>query len=193
MIAPSHIRDKKRTKSQKMRKKFGPFLDLCVSSLRRGHANLLCIVPILSDVPEGTIIIAYLRYINVLGFDNFLDVGLPQMPYLVTSKTTKRKIPQFASGSFHRPFQSFTICREEEDKGRGQVSELGPLEWFLSGYVEYKCWKQNSLQYYICCKAFRIMFFNIKKKKKGLWVMSFNIYQRNAWDPQFYIFYVQIC
>ena len=35
-------------------KKFGPFLDLCVSSLRRGHANLLCIVPILSDVPEGT-------------------------------------------------------------------------------------------------------------------------------------------
>ncbi|KAL8259173.1 hypothetical protein R6Q59_027126 [Mikania micrantha] len=37
-------------------KKFGPFLDLCVSSLRRGHANLLCIVPILSDVPEGTII-----------------------------------------------------------------------------------------------------------------------------------------
>ena len=34
--------------------KFGPFLDLCVSSLRRGHANLLCIVPILSDVPEGT-------------------------------------------------------------------------------------------------------------------------------------------
>ena len=33
-------------------KKFGPFLDLCVSSLRRGHANLLCIVPILLDVLE---------------------------------------------------------------------------------------------------------------------------------------------
>ena len=27
-------------------------LDLCVSSLRRGHANLLCIVPILSDAPR---------------------------------------------------------------------------------------------------------------------------------------------
>ena len=27
----------------------GTLLDLCVSSLRRGHANLLCIVPILSD------------------------------------------------------------------------------------------------------------------------------------------------
>ncbi len=37
-----------------MEKKFGPFLDLCVSSLRRGHANLLCIVPILSDVSEET-------------------------------------------------------------------------------------------------------------------------------------------
>ncbi len=34
------------------KKKFGPFLDLCVSFLRRGHANLLCIVPILSDVSE---------------------------------------------------------------------------------------------------------------------------------------------
>jgi hypothetical protein len=36
---------------------FGPsstriFLDLCVSSLREGHANLLCIVPILTDVAE---------------------------------------------------------------------------------------------------------------------------------------------
>ena len=28
-------------------------LDLCVSSLRRGHANILCIVPILSDDLRG--------------------------------------------------------------------------------------------------------------------------------------------
>ena len=27
-------------------------LDFCVSSLRRGHANLVCIVPILSDDPR---------------------------------------------------------------------------------------------------------------------------------------------
>ena len=33
-------------------KKVVPFLDICVSSLRRGHANLLCIVPILTDVHE---------------------------------------------------------------------------------------------------------------------------------------------
>ena len=31
------------------RKKCDTLLDLCVSSLRRGHANLLCIVPILTD------------------------------------------------------------------------------------------------------------------------------------------------
>ena len=42
-------------RQDRKKKKFGPFLDLCVSSLRRGHANLLCIVPILSDVPEGTL------------------------------------------------------------------------------------------------------------------------------------------
>ena len=28
------------------------FLDLCVSSLRRGHANFLCIVPSLTDDPR---------------------------------------------------------------------------------------------------------------------------------------------
>ena len=33
-------------------KKCDTLLDLCVSSLRRGHANLLCIVPILTDVPR---------------------------------------------------------------------------------------------------------------------------------------------
>jgi hypothetical protein len=35
-----------------MDKKLFTLLDLCVSSLRRGHANLLCIVPILTDDPR---------------------------------------------------------------------------------------------------------------------------------------------
>ena len=36
-------------------------LDLCVSSLRRGHANLLCIVPILTDDPrrESNMIVCF--------------------------------------------------------------------------------------------------------------------------------------
>ena len=33
-------------------KKSSTLLDLCVSSLRRGHANLLCVVPILTDDPR---------------------------------------------------------------------------------------------------------------------------------------------
>ena len=32
--------------------KMDTLLDLCVSSLRRGHANLLCIVPIVTDDPR---------------------------------------------------------------------------------------------------------------------------------------------
>ena len=36
----------------KEHKKLFTLLDLCVSSLRRGHANLLCIVPILTDDPR---------------------------------------------------------------------------------------------------------------------------------------------
>lgn len=31
------------------------FLNLCVSSLSKGHANLLCIIPILLDVSKETI------------------------------------------------------------------------------------------------------------------------------------------
>ena len=42
---------KKEGKS-KICKKLFTLLDLCVSSLRRGHANLLCIVPILTDDPR---------------------------------------------------------------------------------------------------------------------------------------------
>ena len=38
--------------SRRLPKKLGTLLDLCVSSLRRGHANLLCIVPIVSDDPR---------------------------------------------------------------------------------------------------------------------------------------------
>ena len=40
--------------------KLGTVLDLCLSSLRRGHANLLCIVPILSDDPRRESIYIYI-------------------------------------------------------------------------------------------------------------------------------------
>jgi hypothetical protein len=40
-------------KGRMCQKNWDTLLDLSVSSLRRGHANLLCIVPILADDPEG--------------------------------------------------------------------------------------------------------------------------------------------
>lgn len=45
---------RKRSSGKMSKKLFGPFLDLCISSLRRDQANLLCVIPILSDVPEET-------------------------------------------------------------------------------------------------------------------------------------------
>merc|ERR1719433_224933 len=41
-------------------------LDLCVSSLRRGHANLLCIVPILTDDPRREVLILPLPQISTV-------------------------------------------------------------------------------------------------------------------------------
>jgi len=78
-------RNKKMMKEAPEEKKFGPFLDLCVSSLRRGHANLLCIVPILSDVSEETKASSLAFYL----YNNFslqlCDVGL--VPFqLLTSR-----------------------------------------------------------------------------------------------------------
>ena len=41
-------------------------LDLCVSSSRRGHANILCIVPMLTDDPRGNPIHVYIYvYIHI--------------------------------------------------------------------------------------------------------------------------------
>ena len=49
-----NCRCKTRSRANVTQKILEPFLDLCVSSLREGHANLLCIVPILTDVAEAT-------------------------------------------------------------------------------------------------------------------------------------------
>ena len=46
-----------------LRKNLEPFLDLCVSSLRRGHANLLCIFPILTVVPKHVRCDLYAAYV----------------------------------------------------------------------------------------------------------------------------------
>ena len=44
-----------------MPKNCDTLLDVSVSSLRRGHANLLCIVPILADDPRGVPTLIFFR------------------------------------------------------------------------------------------------------------------------------------
>jgi hypothetical protein len=58
--------------SKELPKKLFTLLDLCVSSLRRGHANLLCIVPILTDDPrrESEMELCFLRRVVVRELDN---------------------------------------------------------------------------------------------------------------------------
>ena len=48
---PSRTRPRGRAPSSRPSNALFTLLDLCVSSSRRGHANLLCIVPILTDDP----------------------------------------------------------------------------------------------------------------------------------------------
>ena len=51
-------------------KKYGSFPRVAVSSLRRGHANLLCIVPILTDVHEVNNTVEGVAYMKA--FINFV-------------------------------------------------------------------------------------------------------------------------
>ena len=82
-------------------KKFGPFLDLCVSSLRRGHANLLCIVPILSDVSEETTnnVVSFLfkqRYLSfTLGMWDEIGTSTPRPPSNITSTASRESLDLF--------------------------------------------------------------------------------------------------
>ena len=99
-------------------KKFSTLPDLCVSSLRRGHANLLCIVPILTDDPR--------RESNFSGTPNFEPICfgcwpartcLPQARTLLTSEVKRRRVGQSSErrlgngrGS-KRPQGPFRFCR----------------------------------------------------------------------------------
>ena len=51
-LRQKHRQQARPQRQYKHGQKFCTLLDLCVSSLRRGHANLLCIVPILTDDPR---------------------------------------------------------------------------------------------------------------------------------------------
>ena len=64
-------------------KKLVSLLDLCVSSLRRGHANLLCIVPILTDDPR--------KESNRMKLPKILSQDVYAPPAQVTNPTTEEQ------------------------------------------------------------------------------------------------------
>ena len=83
-------------------KKLGTLLDLRVSSLRRGHANLLCIVPILSDDPRRESDSAAWQNIGIVTLNPAGPTRVPrgshagptQAPLSLDSSAAKREIPR---------------------------------------------------------------------------------------------------
>ena len=81
-------------------KKFSTLPDLCVSSLRRGHANLLCIVPILTDDPrrESNSMARWMmnpcRYCDQPDDLNRVLVAVPQHTKAKAEKAPSRRLPR---------------------------------------------------------------------------------------------------
>ena len=95
----------KKTQTLLRAKKFGTLLDLCVSSLRRGHANLLCIVPILTDVPRRESKLSQL----VLGAKVYLDIGSGCM-YDCVAQGHWRGTPLAAFGAYRPRPPTKCVC-----------------------------------------------------------------------------------
>ena len=51
-------------------------IDLCVSSLRRAHDNIICIVPIVTDDPRRDSFLHRIRLYNVIVYDIMLDYSV---------------------------------------------------------------------------------------------------------------------
>ena len=78
-------------------KKLSTLLDLCVSSLRRGHANLLCIVPIFAD--------DLVRGSSCYGMDNYIPLASASSAPLMAQKKIfarprgqKKQVPRGRAG-----------------------------------------------------------------------------------------------
>jgi hypothetical protein len=69
------LRDKKQEKILEL------LLELCVSSLRRGHANLLCIVPILTYARRRSSV-----QITDVGINHITHTNDPSSPHALSSK-----------------------------------------------------------------------------------------------------------
>ena len=65
-------------------------LELCVSSLRRGHANLLCIVPILTYARRRRLrkITGYILYDGICATHKYCNTALPTTQTTTTEQDT---------------------------------------------------------------------------------------------------------
>ena len=86
-------------------------LDLCVSSLRRGHANLLCIVPILTDDPQRESIYKSSLAVDFLLLSTSSRPPPPGKPFCVKTVLGSPKAPWQAE---HSPGDA--ICNSGEGK-----------------------------------------------------------------------------
>ena len=93
MISARNRTARRDGKGERGAKNLVTLLDLCVSSLRRGHANLLCIVPILSDDLRGES--------NKLGFPD-IRLAMAKEGFPGTTELRRQK-PGQANGQEHRP------------------------------------------------------------------------------------------
>ena len=114
-------------------------LDLCVSSLRRGHANLLCIVPILTDDPrresDRTSHNCHVSlYINERGTPPGKEVEVHCDRASLAGSRTAKSEPYFAGSKTRRRRES-AVSGKEEDCFCG-----GPLETFLTAQAECAHW-----------------------------------------------------
>ena len=93
----------KKLRNEVRGKKIRPLPDLCLSSLHRVHANLFCIVPMLSDVPEGTSFAWELYYLtslsSIITYNMGLAVGetLDPSTHFIQSQTWHQSLPTITS------------------------------------------------------------------------------------------------
>ena len=113
-------------------KKLGIFLELCVSSLRRGHANLLCIVPILSDDPRRESGKWCISYVHVVpAHATILHISkMTTTPFIFLATATPYRSLQDKSPNTifiytsHTHYSHYSTCASEKRAPSRNLSHL---------------------------------------------------------------------
>jgi len=158
-------------------KKFDTILDFCVSSLRRGHANLLCIVPILTDDSRrrsdskqqpGAIYITYIYCISRLWACNaFLKQIKNKVSWWVGSADSDLKVRGHGSprdGSDSNFWESKRIrhsCKHCNKSFRTLMLASDPASWKADAGT-HKLGPSNHQTGPSCVMSFENLWFNLR-------------------------------